>query len=159
MSVDTGTSRQYRLRGAPIIHDTIDNETIAINQQTGAYYSLEGPAARVWEQLADGGSAGSIAARLADELAVPPDVLAQHVARFLDELHAEQLIVAADGGAAPAEGGGAHAPAEPSSADRPASPGLFTLQRYTDLEVMLLADPIHEVDETGWPMPLTDRRE
>ena len=32
------------------------------------------------------------------------------------------------------------------------------LQRYTDLEVMLLADPIHEVDETGWPMPIAEAK-
>ena len=30
------------------------------------------------------------------------------------------------------------------------------LQKYTDMEDLLLLDPIHEVDDTGWPNPKPD---
>jgi hypothetical protein len=26
-----------------------------------------------------------------------------------------------------------------------------TIQRYEDMQAMLLADPIHDVDQSGWP--------
>jgi hypothetical protein len=142
--------RGYRVRGAPIIHDTIDNETIAINQLTGAYYSLEGPSAVAWELLVNGTTASRIAAELRARFDAQPAPLAEAVAEFLEELLNEELIAEAEPQAAePEEGPG---PSE-SLAARPPFPGL-RLQRYTDLEVLLLADPIHEVDDTGWPTPL-----
>jgi hypothetical protein len=153
-SIDSAIERRFRLRGAPIIHDTIDNETIAINQLTGAYYSLEGPAALVWLLLADGATAGEVGAELALRY-TSDDPLQPAVQAFLDELLAEELVVVAD---APADTRATASPGLPDPPpERPRFPGL-RLQRYTDLEVMLLADPIHEVDETGWPMPLTDQQ-
>jgi len=138
-----------RLRGAPVIHDTIDGETIAINQRTGRYYSLDGPAAVIWQALASGTSR----ARLLDELAArydaSPTSLEAELDAFLAELRAEDLVVDD-----PASAGGPVAP------DAGPSPGVarqpFTglaLHHYSDMEVLLLADPIHEVDETGWPTP------
>ncbi len=40
--------------------------------------------------------------------------------------------------------------ASPESGESPLPPSdLF--EKYTDMESLLLADPIHEVDEQGWP--------
>lgn len=152
--------RRYRIRGAPIIHDTIDNETIAINQQTGAYYSLEGPAALAWLTLAEGATPSEVSHRLASRYEAAGQPLEAAVADFLAELLAEALIM--EDLAEPADAAGRAGPpnngaADPPPADRPIFSGL-RLQRYTDLEVMLLADPIHEVDDSGWPMPHTDDR-
>jgi hypothetical protein len=145
--------RRFRLRGAPIIHDTIDNETIAINQLSGAYYSLDGASALVWQRLAEGASAAQIAGELTADYPAPAEALRAKVADFLAELLAEELIVPADQGSAAQE-----APARPSRpTTTPAGLPELRLQRYNDLEVLLLADPIHEVDETGWPKPLADR--
>jgi hypothetical protein len=33
------------------------------------------------------------------------------------------------------------------------------LEKYTDMEELLLLDPIHEVDETGWPNIAPDQSE
>lgn len=155
MFIDGALGRRFRLRGAPIIHDTIDSETIAINQRTGAYYSLEGPAALVWTLLGEGATAAEISRRLEARYVNDGASLEASVAEFLDELLAEELIVAGDdvGADAPAAAGD---DASVGDGSRATFPGL-RLQRYTDLEVMLLADPIHEVDDTGWPMPLADK--
>ena len=49
------------------------------------------------------------------------------------------------------------APPEDGEAAAPAGAPAFvvpTLEKYTDMEALLLADPIHEVDEAaGWPKP------
>jgi hypothetical protein len=160
-----GTGRVLRLRGAPIIHDTIDNETIAINQQTGRYYSLEGPAAAAWQELETGATAAILVDHLANRYDADPVALRGQVESFLSDLLGEGLIVedgvsAASSGTAPATGAmAAAAPSEAevgssasASADGAPLSGL-ALHRYTDMEVLLLADPIHDVDETGWPSP------
>jgi hypothetical protein len=143
--------QHYRVRGAPVIHDTIDNETIAINQLTGAYYSLEGPAALAWQLLERGCGPDDLATRLAAayEADVPATELRADLDRFLEQLLAEELIVAFDSDSeSPAAGSSDSQPAP--AAPRGPYRGL-SLQRYTDMEVLLLADPIHEVDDTGWP--------
>jgi len=145
-------TRRYRQRGAPIIHDTIDNETIAINQLTGAYYSLEGASAVAWQQLEMGASATDIATVLAHAYEGDPAQIDAAVDAFLAELIDEQLIVADE---TPATAPAQVLPAAPEA--RAPFTGL-RLQRYTDLEVMLLADPIHEVDDSGWPMPIAEKR-
>jgi hypothetical protein len=156
MDVEQATGdgkRRFWLRGAPIIHDTIDNETIAINQLTGSYYSLDGPSAAAWQLLAGGASAAAITDHLAPLFADDRGVLEAAVDHFLQQLLAEELIVA--DGQASAELAPASAP-DTDAAARPPFPGL-RLNRYTDLEVLLLADPIHEVDDSGWPKPLADQ--
>jgi hypothetical protein len=138
--------RTLQVRGAPIIHDTIDNETIAINQQTGRYYSLEGPAADAWQELQAGATAESISQRLVRRYDVDLATASPQVDVFVNDLLEEGLIVE-DGVAAVISSA-----AGPGDTTRAPFPGL-KLHRYTDMEVLLLADPIHDVDETGWPAP------
>ena len=65
---------------------------------------------------------------------------------FLKALLAEQLIRRAPGSLAPS------APIE-SLAPWPADALRF--ERFTDMQDLLVLDPIHEVDEeAGWPKPL-----
>ena len=160
MLLGSETMTRYRLRGAPIIHDTIDNETIAINQLTGAYYSIDGPGALVWQLLRDGATPTELVERLSGSFDSDRATIEAAVTAFIDELTTEELIV---GEAAAHDGhddGAARDSSLPSRsplAQLPTFTGL-RLQRYNDLEVMLLADPIHEVDDTGWPMPLTEDR-
>ena len=73
------------------------------------------------------------------------DLIKASVTRFLDQLRAEQLAVVVQG-----EQG---APVESTAAAAGAPPFVEpVLQRYTDMEALLLADPIHDVDEeAGWP--------
>lgn len=158
---------RYRLRGAPIIHDTIDNETIAINQLSGAYYSLDGAAALAWQQLADGASAAQLADALAARYDADRATLGRAVDGLLEQLLAEELIVVDTDGRAAVAGPAAEAAADEAAAGADAAPVAGTarlpfagleLHRYDDLEVLLLADPIHEVDESGWPKPLTPPR-
>jgi len=68
------------------------------------------------------------------------------VVRLIAELEAEGLVVPAG-----SEGGTA-APAGVSAACEPAPAYEATvLKRYEDMHDLLLLDPIHEVDEMGWP--------
>ena len=69
------------------------------------------------------------------------------MASIVDELSRHELIVrrrAANGNAA--------APSPPASNGGSASADVEPqLSSYTDMQELLLLDPIHEVDESGWP--------
>jgi hypothetical protein len=67
------------------------------------------------------------------------------VQRFLDELTAESLTERSTTSDAPSN---ADAPI-PSAEQQPYTPPV--LERYSDMQALLVLDPIHEVDEQGWP--------
>jgi Coenzyme PQQ synthesis protein D (PqqD) len=113
----------------------IDGEVVAIDLESGRYYSLEGAAARAWEALADGQDVDGIAAVVADEAGLSADDVRPDVSAFVAELTAEGLLTPDGDGAAP-----------PGPGRVP-----LVLHRYTDMEDLIVLDPIHEVDETGWP--------
>ena len=73
------------------------------------------------------------------------------VTRFVERLLEEALLVAANGDGRPLR-------LRPS---RTAPPRLVReprLDKYTDMQELLLLDPIHEVDERGWPNSLGERQ-
>jgi hypothetical protein len=64
---------------------------------------------------------------------------------LVEELVAESLIVP-DASASPG------ASTDTTSTAEPLTPFVRpVLERYTDMQELLLLDPIHDVDETGWP--------
>jgi hypothetical protein len=68
------------------------------------------------------------------------------VSALLDELLQERLVVLGDDAEA---GRGAVGAGATSAVSRSFTPPV--LSRYTDMQDLLLLDPIHDVDETGWP--------
>ncbi|MGZ8248882.1 PqqD family protein [Methylomagnum sp.] len=136
----------YRTDLPNIMHETIDNEVVVVNLDKGTYYSFDGVGGRVWDWLGgDGQSLESLVAKAAASFAGERDNIAATVQRFVEQLHAEQLV-----SVTAAEAGPAVESAEPA-ADAPAF-AEPVLQKYTDMEALLLVDPIHEVDEeAGWP--------
>ena len=47
-------SESYRINEPTIIHELIDGEVLAINNDSGAYYSIRGSGADVWQALGAG---------------------------------------------------------------------------------------------------------
>jgi hypothetical protein len=67
------------------------------------------------------------------------------VRNLVEELVAESLIVPLSSAPTPASGK-TPAPVEPGTPFVPP-----VLERYTDMQELLFLDPIHDVDESGWP--------
>jgi hypothetical protein len=139
----------FTINAPSVIHQTLDGEVIVVNLDTGVYYSLAGTAAEIWTALEAGASAARTARGLAQRYSAAGSELEDAVAAFVGELEQEELIVA--GAAAGAEETGVDA-----AANGVAHPSFVApvLQKYTDMQELLLLDPIHEVDEAGWPHPL-----
>lgn len=134
----------YAVCGPQVIHETIDGEVVIINLATGNYYSLRGTGAYVWEGLVAGTSVPAITEALVtvfDGLDAPPDL-----SPFLDHLEREGLIAHSTDPGAPS------AP-QPASGPRTAY-AAPALEGFTDMQDLILLDPVHEVDEAyGWPRP------
>lgn len=96
------------------ISDTIGSDTIVINIDSGAYYSLTPLGARAWVAAVAGSQLEG------EELAAAEALCAEGL------LECDQKC---DAGAVAAT----------------------VFEKYTDMESLLIADPIHEVDEQGWP--------
>ena len=129
-----------------VIHETIDGETIIIDLGSGTYFSLRGVAPEIWNGLAEGRSDEQIVAELEGRYAADDVQLASVVSAFLAELAADQLIAPSD------EGPVANVPGTPPAPERaPFAPP--KLERYTDMQEIILLDPVHKVDSQGWPHP------
>lgn len=135
--------RQFRVRRHGIVHETIEGETVVLNMATGTYFSLAGATAVAWGRLLDGADAAELRAALRARYSDDGSAIEGAVDELLAELAREQVIetVVADGimpeGATP-DG------VEPFAG--------LAINRYTDIQELLLIDPVHEVDDIGWPV-------
>lgn len=133
---------RFRANSPYVISETIQGETIIIHLTTGTYYSLQGSGAEVWDAIAGGASATEIAADLSARYGVASAEAEATVVSLLDDLQAEELVVASDATARETV-----ATAEPASGPFVAP----TLAKYTDMQDLVLLDPVHEVGDAGWP--------
>jgi Coenzyme PQQ synthesis protein D (PqqD) len=133
--------------GSRIIHETIDGEVIIVHLDTGAYYSLRDVAARVWTLLDAGATATEIVDRIDLEYDSRRGEIEVAVGDFLRELDAEGLVF-------PAQASAANVEREMDDHDQPSVRRVFAppaLEKHTDMQDLILLDPVHEVDARGWP--------
>ncbi|MFO1060877.1 MAG: PqqD family protein [Dongiaceae bacterium] len=138
-------TERLALRSPAVVQETIDGESVIINLDTGRYFSLDGAAAEAWQALVAGQDASEVARRIALGWSGPPAEIEAAVAGFFAEVQAEGLVRPATPDDAPA------VPPAPAAAAAPQPFAGLRLRRYDDLEELLLLDPVHDVDESGWP--------
>ena len=138
---------RLRVLNPEVISEVIDDEVVVVNLDSGSYYSLRDLSARVWERIERGDPLESIAGVLRDAYSAPEGEVERGLLAFAQDLVTDGLVEVTDG--RPAGPGG-----EPLATPTPSSPfpGL-SLERFDDMAELLQMDPIHEVDERGWPHP------
>jgi hypothetical protein len=141
---------RVRVATPHVIHESIDGETIIINLDSGTYYSTKGSGAQIWEAIQ--GAPGVRVSDLADavaqsHVAASTDVPTA-VQEFVTQLRDEGLVVSVEGDLPAAE----TPPISPADTQFLAP----TLEKYTDMQDLVLLDPVHQVDETGWPAARAD---
>jgi len=142
---DSPLARSIPLRaGRPdVIDEAFEGEVTLIHLATGLFYGLDASASAVWLQVRDGRSPSAVIAALAAGYGVEEATLTAPVLAFLTQLRDEQLLVPTEVEAAPVPLIEPGAWAEPQ------------LQRFSDMQDLLLLDPVHdiELDANGWPIP------
>ena len=133
----------WRANAPDVISETIDGETIILHLGNGFYFSVGGSGAVMWQLLSQSVPERRAAEIVGGHFGVDRAEVSEAVTGFVAELAAEGLLVQADGSAATAG-------AVPDAAPAPWAPP--TLSKFTDMEDLLLLDPVHEVSpQQGWP--------
>ena len=136
---------RYRTNHPQVINESIDGEAIMINLVSGSYYSMDSLGGEVWELLERSCSVDEIVTQLTRRYDASEDVIRSAVENLLEQLSREQLIVpdGRPGGTSSSLSDSQPAQRLPFRAPR--------LEKFTDMQDLILLDPVHEVDSRGWP--------
>jgi Coenzyme PQQ synthesis protein D (PqqD) len=132
---------RYRPSAPKVIFEAFEDETIAIHFDSGRYYSMSATAHDIWSMLVAGYDSQAISERMAAQHGLPHEVAQAALTDFLNQLTAAELITEAPDAQ----------PAAPSYNLKAAAFVKPVLEQHDDMQELLLLDPIHEVDEAGWP--------
>lgn len=118
-----------------VVFETFEGDTVLIHLDTGRYFNLGGSASLVWQWLLEGCAVSEMERALQSRFGTTDGLQA-----FLDHLLAEQLVrpVSASG-------------ATPSEVAAEVAYEAPFLNVTSDLEELFTIDPIHDVDDSGWP--------
>lgn len=131
-----------RANDALVVFDVFDGEVMAVRNDTGTYYSMPGAAGFTWQALVAGAPVDEVSTLVAEAYGQPVAEVQDHVRGFVAQLLEAKLLLDE---APPQPGTAPPAPEGGAAYEAP------TLQSYTDMQDLLLFDPIHEVEPTGWP--------
>lgn len=135
----------YAVDNPNVMHETMEDEVIVVDLDSGAYFSFDGAGALIWALLTGGvHTRESVLAYLSDRFDLATETIEAEVDRFLDRLVDEKLARLVESGSAGTPG----APLVDIELTAYAPP---VLNKFTDLQALLLVDPIHEVGDAGWP--------
>ncbi|HLH76076.1 MAG TPA: PqqD family protein [Candidatus Binataceae bacterium] len=78
-----------------IVWRDLDGEVVILNLESGIYFGLEGSGNDIWRLLAQGCSRTQIVEQLSADYEVSPEQARTDLDRFLAELSAKGLVIAA----------------------------------------------------------------
>ena len=136
---------RYRVNSPQVINETIDGEAIMINLATGSYYSLDRVGGEVWALLEASLPVEDIVVQLGRRYDAVEDDIRRGVEDLLQRLSSEELVVPCDDSDPIVA-----ASLEPAPTSRPPFRAP-RLEKFTDMQDLILLDPVHEVDSRGWP--------
>ena len=135
----------YQVNRPDVVMESFGGEVVLVQMKSGNYYSLQGSAPLIWELIERGSSVEEAVDFLLARHSGDEEEVRQSVRNLVEELAAESLIV-------PVTGRPPKASAETPVPEDPGTPFVLpVLERYTDMQELLFLDPIHDVDESGWP--------
>lgn len=134
----TGQPTAVQVNRPSVVAETFDGESVIVHLGTGIYYSLDELGTPLWELITGDCTVEGLVARLAEGASMPPTEAMRTGRTLLAELATEDLILI-DGNLEPPD----RPPARP-----------VRLRRFTDLQDVLLVDPVHDLDldGDGWPV-------
>ncbi len=122
--------------------EQVGGEVIAIQLSTGRYYNMVDTATAIWLFLSNGASIDSLAMRLR-QLYKDESLVLSGLEDFVSECIKTSLLVPTD-----KEKLGREELFLDLKFDAWSAP---KLNEYVDLQDLILVDPIHDVQESGWP--------
>jgi hypothetical protein len=143
-------SERFQINSPKVVQETIEGEVVIVNLEKGDYYSLLKTGADIWSAIEKGNSTTEIIAEMTERYEGDRETIEAGVNSLIAQLKEEEIIISAS----------------TNESENPNLPEVKTatknnlkklpfeapiLSKYTDMEELLALDPIHEVDEMGWP--------
>lgn len=147
------SNQRFRVNTPTVTHETIDGEAVIINLDSGNYYSLVEVGSFIWGLIENGASASEVQNLVAQNYQGSATDIDRAVQELWVQLQQENLIVPVDGVFDLTATD--QAMSSNNGHDKP-SFKTPSLHKYSDMQELLLLDPIHDVDEAGWPKPNPD---
>jgi len=135
---------RYEIYSPQVIQETIEGEVIIVSLDSGNYYSLNRSGGEVWQLALASYSQAEIISELQRSYLSGGVNPGDTVPGFLNQLVEHQLLKPSSAGKTP----------QPKKNQKIETNNPFEeprLEAYSDMQELLLLDPIHEVDESGWP--------
>ena len=134
-------STVYEINTPHVISESLGNETVIINLETGTYHNLNSNAAQIWQNLQQPIATETLLKGIIVENKDFAQKISQAFSDFLAQLLAQGLIRVS-----------IH---QPTAQPCPAivfDDSSLVCESFTDMQDLLGLDPIHEADpNTGWP--------
>lgn len=140
----------YRMNTPTVVAEVFEQEVVIIHLESGTYYSLDQSGTMIWKLLQQGATVAEIIDKMGASYGLAADALGKPVQQLIEELCTENLIVADNTTTL------RHQPLDALSMGSSTVKAQHSfvpphLHKYTDMQDLLLLDPIHDVTETGWP--------
>jgi hypothetical protein len=127
-----------------IISDVFGEEVVLVNLETGIYFSLRASASQIWVRLINNYSVDEIISDIVLLYEVENNDLSIQVRNFIQQLIDNQLIKSSE-----------LAEKVSINLNNQGQKTIFTtpiLEIFSDMQEILLLDPVHDVDKAGWPV-------
>jgi hypothetical protein len=144
--MDIGGNDIFRINMPDVISENIDAEVVILNLRSGQYFSTANVGADLWDCIENGLRCQEMIERLICAYGKAKDEIETSVFKFLSQLLDQSLIVRLPQNEQVHRNGSTL-----ESVSRNIEYEPPTLNQYTDMQDLLLLDPIHDVDEMGWP--------
>ncbi|HUF08092.1 MAG TPA: PqqD family protein [Rhodothermales bacterium] len=143
----TGDASTFSVSIRPhVAHENFDGEVIILNLNIGLYHALNETAGFIWSRMADHEPTESIVQEMASEYGISVEVARAMFLSFVGAIEHEELV---DVKGSRPEGAAQH---EGQTRKAGAPVTWPVMDTYRDMQHALVLDPIHEVDESGWPV-------
>jgi hypothetical protein len=151
MTTDIDPTTRLRVPAKGVAADILDNEVVIVNLSTGHYFSTDGVGCEVWQLLSAGTPIGEVVSTLRGRYTGGGDeAIEPYVHDIVRRVLEKGLMVIDDGSEPSTEAAPAASDIlEPAAEGQSFVPSMFL--GFDDMESLLLLDPVHEVDDKGWP--------
>lgn len=134
----------YAIHYPNVVADDFDNDTVVVNLDTGTYFNLRKGASTLWELLVSGVDTEILVQTLVEHADIDASAFQTRLQQFITELADHGLIT-------PGVGDATEFPQDRVASLSGISLDDIVLEVYSDLQDILLLDPVHDVGPDGWP--------
>jgi hypothetical protein len=145
----------FGINAPHVVFENYEDEIVLINLDSGNYYSLAAEAAAIFCLVEKGLTRDEIIHNILQKYSGNSEDIQSAVNQFMERLQREELITSTE--KTIDDNNRKHnEEMEPLLNLQKPLFSIPVLNRYTDMQDLILLDPVHEVDEAGWPNPQQD---